>query len=581
MTAIIEIYGPQVLASEQIHAEKHRHPGETFPQAMRRIASALKDNDHHEAEFYQAILNMRFAPGGRVQSAIGSPHNITAYNCFVSGRIEDSFVDGPGSIMQRATEAATTLRMGGGNGYNFSSLRPRGWEIKGIRSNSSGPLSFIEIFNGIGNAANSAGNRNGAQMGVLNIDHPDIYEFIEAKQNPDRFRRFNFSMGVWDDFMEAKYAGKTYWLKWGDQKVKEIDPAELWDEALRSTWDWGEPGVLFLDTINRMNPLYYCEYIDATNPCGEQPLPPNGACLLGSFNLTRYISQDAHGQFYFRWGLFVHDIPFVVRAMDNVIDRTRYPLPAQEQEAKSKRRMGLGIMGLANAAEALGFPYGSPRFLDFEAEVLDTLRDHAYVASAWLAAEKGSFPLYDADLYSKGEFFKTLSPWTQDHIKRFGLRNSHLLSIAPTGTLAFTHDNISSSIEPVTWYEQERDVQTKEGKKTVILEDYGHRVFGVKGKLIEDVTIDEHLNVLAIAAARVDSAVSKTCNVSPNMPWDEFKKVYDHAWELNCKGITTFNPGGKRMGILRAKEQKEETVAVNTEGSACTFDPISGRTSCE
>lgn len=571
--------GPQTPACDQVHSEKHRLPGENWREAMNRQAAALKDNDHHFHEYRAVIMDMRFAAGGRVQAAMGSGRNTTAYNCYVGGTIADSFTDGEGNIMQRAAETAATMRMGGGMGNNFSTLRPRGAMIKKLGAQSAGPLPFINIFDGLTHATCSSGHRRGAQMGTFDISHPDIFEFVHAKQNSDKFTGLNFSVGVYDDFMEAKYAQKPYALRFEGQVYREIDPLELWEQIMRSTWDWGEPGVLFLDTINRMNPLWYCEVLRATNPCGEQPLPPYGACLLGSFNLTRYVTKNLYsGTYSFDMEQFKDDIPHVVRAMDNVVDRSRYPLPQQEQEAKNKRRMGLGITGLANAAEALGCPYGSPSFIAFECEVMDTLRDHAYAASARLAAEKGSFPLYDAGLYQQGKFFETLSPWVQELIRKYGLRNSHLLSVAPTGTMSFTLDNISSGIEPVFSYDQDRDINFPDGKRTVNVTDYGVAFLGVKGKKCERVTIDEHLAVLAAAAKRVDSAVSKTCNVSPDMPWDEFKAVYDKAYHLGCKGVTTFNPAGKRFGVLRSAD-KVETVEERAE--ACTFDPVSGRKSCE
>lgn len=589
--------GPQIPACDQVHAEKHRLPGESFREGANRVAAALKDDDKHFHLLREILLGMRFAGGGRVQASMGSGRNTTAYNCFVGGDIADSFVDDEGNIMDRAKETARTMRMGGGMGNNFSTLRPKGALIKKLGSTSSGPMHFINIFDAVGKATSSSGHRRGAQMGVLDVNHPDIFEFVLAKQNQDKYTGLNFSVGVYDDFMEAKYAQKPYALRFGGQVYKEIDPLELWEQMMRSTWDWGEPGVLFLDTINRMNPLWYCELLKATNPCGEQPLPQHGACLLGSFNLTRYIYRDFAGNYAFDWEQFERDIPHIVRAMDNVVDRSRYPMPEQEWEAKNKRRMGLGATGLANAGEVLGFPYGSPDFITFEKKVLDTLRDHTYAASARLAKEKGSFPLYDAKLYSQGKFFQTLSPWVQELIKQCGLRNSHLLSIAPCGTMSFTLDNVSSGIEPVSFYEQDRDINFPDGKRTVTVLDYGVQFFGVKGKTIADVTIDEHLAVLAAAAERVDSAVSKTCNVPSNMPWEDFKKVYDRAWELGCKGVTTFNPGGKRFGILRQAEKKlEQAISVNLvvphtnelvknvvapEAAACTFDFVTGRKSCE
>lgn len=564
--------GPQVPECERTHADKHRLPGESFREGANRVASSLKDNDEHFHQFRNILLDMRFAAGGRVQASIGAGRNTTAYNCFVGDDIEDSFVDDEGSIMQRAAETAGTMRMGGGVGNNFSSLRPRGALIKKLGSTSSGPMPFMQIFNAVGLATSSSGHRRGAQMGVLDISHPDIVEFILAKQNKDAFTGFNFSMGVTDEFMEAKYARKSFKLRHGGQTYKEVDANELWEIAMRSTWDWGEPGVLFLDTINRMNNLWYCEILRATNPCGEQPLPRNGACLLGSFNLTRYIYRNLVGRYEFDWDLFIQDIYDVVRAMDNVIDRTTYPREAQRLEAKNKRRMGLGVFGLANALEALGFFYGSRDFVEFEARIFDTLRDHAYAASAILAKEKGVFPLYNKEKYLQGKFIQTLSPWVREIIEMYGIRNSHLLSVAPTGTMAFTYDNASSSIEPVFSYEQERDIMDQHGKRTEVIQDYGYRVFGVRGKRCQDVTIDEHLAVLSTAANRVDSAVSKTCNVPGNIPWEDFKRVYDRAYELGCKGVTTFNPTGKRFAVLRSRDE---------EPTSCVIDLKTGRKSCE
>lgn len=581
-------FGPQVPECERTHADKHRLPGESFVQASTRLARGLADNETHAEAFQDILLTMRFAPGGRIQASIGSGRNTTAYNCFVGDDIADSFVEDEGNIMDRAKDTAATMRMGGGMGNNFSSLRPRGAIIHKLGSTSSGPLPFMRIFDSVGLATSSSGHRRGAQMGVLDICHPDVLEFIKAKQNDTDFKGFNFSLGVYDDFMEAKYAGKTYDLKFGGKVYRTVDAAELWEEAMRSTWDWGEPGVLFLDTINKWNNLWYCEILRATNPCGEQPLPRLGACLLGSFNLTRYIYR--HGNTYaFNWTQFIEDIYDVVRAMDNVIDRTTYPLPGQELEAKNKRRMGLGVFGLANALEAMGMPYGSAEFVKMEAQILDTLRDHSYAASALLAKEKGSFPLYDETKYLQGKFIKTLPDWVRALIKKHGIRNSHLTSIAPTGTMAFTHDNASSSIEPVFSYTQERDILDQYGKRTEIIQDYGIKAFSTYGKRCQDVTIDEHLAVLSTAAHRVDSAVSKTCNVPGTMPWNEFKKVYDRAWELGCKGVTTFNPTGKRFAVLRSKDDEvahmkegiKEVMQEVKELTSCIVDFTTGRKSCE
>ena len=556
---------------DEIHATKYRAKGETFREWSARVASALKDNDEHYRAFRDALLNQRFLPAGRVQAAMGSPRQVTPYNCFVSGTIPDSMA----GIMDRLKEAAQTMRLGGGIGYDFSTLRPSGDMIASLDSTSSGPISFMGIFDALCKTIMSAGMRRGAMMGVLRVDHPDIENFIHAKQNTTELTGFNISVAITDDFMEAVVHDEMFDLKFDGRVYKKVNARLLWEEIMRSTWDWAEPGVLFIDRINEMNNLWYCETIAATNPCAEQPLPPYGACLLGSFDLTKYIGKDLGG-FTFNWEQFKADIPVVVRAMDNVVDRAVYPLPEQELEAKQKRRMGLGITGLANAGEALGFPYASGNFLRFMRDVLETLRDGAYRTSIELAKEKGPFPKFDTLLLKSG-FAETLPDDIREGIATHGLRNSHLLSIAPTGTISLAAGNISSSIEPVFAHEFERDIIWEGGKRREKVYDYGVKVFDVRGRSAAELTANEHLDVLALAYHYVDSAVSKTCNVSPSMPWDDFKNIYLEAWRRGCKGCTTFNPGGKRMGILNAPSAEP----AGEQGSACYIDPDTGRKTCE
>lgn len=569
--------GPTQPFSDELHQQKYRLEGESFREAMNRVAAGLKDDDAHFHEFRDILMDMRFMPAGRIQAAIGSGRNTTPYNCYVSGTIADSYTDGDGSIMQRAAEAAATMRMGGGIGYDFSTLRPKGDLIVKLQSRSSGPISFMEIFDAVCRCTSSSGHRRGAQMGVLRIDHPDILEFVHAKQNESFLRGFNISIAVTDEFMVAKRDGKPFQLRFGGRVYREVDPNELWDAVMRSTWDWAEPGVLFIDRINEMNNLHYCETIAATNPCGEQPLPPFGACLLGSFNLVRYLQRDMLG-WTFDWDGYARDVAPVVRAMDNVVDRARYPMPQQEHEAKSKRRMGLGVTGLANAGEALGMPYGSAEFLAFTRRVLTVLRDESYRTSARLAQEKGPFPLYSNE-YLDSKFVRTLPEDIQGLIEFYGIRNSHLTSIAPTGTISLCADNISSGLEPVFSYGMERTVIEFEGPRKELIEDYGVRVFGVRGRRSSEVTVAEHVAVLAVATELVDSAVSKTCNVDGRVSWEEFKRVYDSAWELGCKGITTYRADGKRGGVIVAKD--DDTGGAQEEAASCTIDPESGRRSCE
>lgn len=578
---MIKEYGPELPISKEIYAMKYLGKGETFKEAMTRIADTLKDNEEHYQNFRDALLYQRFLPAGRVQAAVGAPRSVTPYNCYVSGTIEDSF----DSIMDMAKEAATTMRLGGGIGYDFSTIRPRGDLITSLDSKASGPISFMDIFNSVCGTVASAGHRRGAQMGVLRVDHPDVEEFIRSKNNTTRLTNFNISVGITDKFMEAVKNDDDFDLVFKGRTYKTVKAKRLWDELMRSTWDWAEPGVLFIDKMNRKNNLWYCETIAATNPCGEQPLPPYGACLLGSFNLVKYIVPVYHYQitengtllgYEFDYEAFKHDIPHVVRAMDNIVDRAIYPLKKQEEEAKSKRRMGLGITGLANAGEILGYPYGSKDFLDFTEEVLKTLRDTAYRTSVSLAIEKGPFPLFDERLLDS-EFALSLPENIREDIKKYGLRNSHLTSIAPTGTISLAADNISSAIEPVFNHKYTRRVITFDGEQTELVEDYAARVYGVNGRTANEVTADEHAGVLIRASKFVDSSCSKTCNVGRGVTWEEFKDIYMKAWEGGASGCTTFREEGKRFGILNSSTQEEP----EDTGTACYIDPSTGMRVCD
>ena len=597
-----ELLGPKTEAANMVHAEKYRAKGETFREAMNRIAAATQDNHDHYMNFREILLDMRFMPAGRIQAAMGSLKTITAYNCFVMGTIHDSFTDGPTqeeinslpegvfppeSIMDTAKFAAMTMRQGGGVGYDISTLRPSGDMIKGVQSMTDGPMAFAPIYDAVCRATSSAGNRRGAQMLVMRSDHPDIEAFIRAKHVADKnipyhmrpLRGFNMSIAVTDELMEAVDKGSPYTLKFGGRDYREVDSLALWEMIMRSTYDWAEPGVLFIDTINRMNNLWYCENIAATNPCGEQPLPPYGACLLGSINAVKYLVKNASGQYHFDWDLLNHDIPHIVRAMDNVIDRTRYPLKNQEIEAKNKRRMGLGITGLANALEAMGMPYGSHLFLDFEAKLMKFIANKCYQASALLAKEKGSFKLFDKEKYLAGQFIQTLEEDTIGMIDSFGIRNSHLTSVAPTGTISFSADNISSGIEPVLAYQQKRRVIMPEGPIVVDLEDYGVSFLGTRGKTVDYVTPKEHVDVLVTAQRYVDSAVSKTCNVPTNIGWDDFKDIYRAAYLAGAKGCTTYRPAGNYDEVIKAADEKKADEAQEkdfAEGEACGFDPVTG-----
>ncbi len=607
--------GPQLAFSDSMHSEKYRGPQETFRDYGYRVAAALKDDDDHFKHFSHLLLEQFFLPAGRIQAAAGALWEVTPYNCFVSGTIEDSMVDGNGSIMGRLSEAAATMRMGGGIGYDFSTLRPSRDLIRTQHTYASGPVSFMSIHDSLCKTIASAGHRRGAQMAVLRIDHPDIEMFINAKHpspeqrvlwelveqitDPsDRMRAwkalqktlpltaFNMSIAVTDEFMRCLAEGKSFPLQFDGRVYRHVDPRALWEMIMRSTWDWGEPGVLFIDTINRMNNLWYCEKIAATNPCGEQPLPPHGACLLGSMNLVKYIKMEGRRRL-FDWDRFAADIPCVVRAMDNVIDQAKYPTYEQKKEAQRKRRIGIGVTGMANCIESM-IPggYGSPDFVRLEDMILRRLTRECYLASIQLAREKGSFKLFDKASYLAGDFIATLEHDIHEGIAQHGIRNSHLTSIAPTGTISLCADNVSSGLEPVFAYAFNRKINTADGVIYEDVEDYGLRVFGTRGKISEFVSVQEHLDVLCAAQVHVDSAVSKTCNVSGSVKWDEFKELYVEAWRRGAKGLTTFRLDGKRAGIFTVKGDDSlpsptDLVAHADPAAMCHIDAVTGRKECD
>jgi ribonucleoside-diphosphate reductase alpha chain len=424
-------------------------------------------------------------------------------------------------------------------------------------------------------------------MATLRVDHPDIMEFVTAKSNEHNLTQFNMSVLVTDKFMWAVEEDEDFDLVFDGRVYETISARHLWDTILRNTWDWAEPGVIFIDQVNRMNNLWYVENISATNPCGEQPLPEYGACLLGSFNLTRYLKDDENWGFFFEFDRLVADIPHVVRAMDNVIDETTYPLYQQQIEAKNKRRMGLGITGLANVLGVLGIEYGSKDSQLFLHQIMETITTDCYKASVDLAKEKGAFPLFDADKYARGNFIKKLPDWLQEDIYQYGIRNSHLTSIAPTGTISLVANNVSSGIEPVFSRQYERTVKTVDGSFVETVEDYALREWGMECKTADQVTVDEHVDMLLAAQEWVDSAVSKTCNVGNDVTWEEFKGIYNKAFYGGAKGCTTFRPAGKRFGILNAsasediieEENKDDETVI--KGGACYIDQETGIRSCE
>lgn len=558
-------------------APKYLEEGETFKDGMTRIARTLGDDEEHVQTCREILISRRFLPAGRIQSSIGAVKNTTAFNCYVSRTIHDSM----SGIMEALSEAAETMRLGGGDGFDFSTLRPKGALIKRLGSTSSGPISFMKIWDAMCDTIKSAGHRRGAMMATMRIDHPDIEEFITCKQTKGVLTNFNISVLVTDEFMESLRTNTPFDLKFDGVIYKTVNPRALWDKIMRNTWDHAEPGVLFIDTINKKNNLYYCEEIAATNPCGEQPLPPNGACLLGSFNLTQYVGlfeqSDGSVEPLLNYAQLAKDIYPIVRMMDNVIDNTTYPLLDQEMEAKAKRRMGIGITGLANALEFLGYRYGSEDAVKFTEKIMAFIRDHCYMASIELAKEKGPFPAFIKEKYLNGQFIQTLPKDIRESISNHGIRNSHLLSVAPTGTISLWAGNISSGIEPVFASEYSRTVIMPGNdltRKDFIVTDYALRGWGLSCPTADEITAKEHIDMLVAASKFVDSACSKTCNVGDDVTYEEFKELYMMAYEGGASGCTTFRPAGFRRGVLNKIEKPIE------EGEACFIDPLTGERSC-
>lgn len=552
--------------SRIIDEQKYQENKEGHEAKCWRIAYALGDNEKHTRDFYDALLNQRVLLAGRQQAAVGAIRQTTAFNCFVSAKIEDDFDD----ILDKAKQAGQTMRLGGGIGMDFSTLRPKGDLIRTLGSTSSGPLSFMEIWDSVCQTVLSAGHRRGAMMGVMRVDHPDIELFIDYKTQTGKLTNFNISVLVTDEFMTAVKEDDTFDLVFNGRVYKTIYAKALWEKIMHNNYDWAEPGVLFIDTINRMNNLYYCETISATNPCGEQPLPPNGACLLWSLNLTKYIlGKD------FDYDLMRVDIINGVRAVDNVIDETIFPLEAQEIEAKNKRRMGLGITGLANALEMIGISYGSPEAVKTTEDIMKFITNEAYKASSIIALEKGSFPLFDKDKYLSSNFVKKLDKDVLEMIEENGIRNSHLTSIAPTGTISLVADNISSGIEPPFALVYERKVNLEDGtQETFTVEDYAYKFAGVTGVTSSELSPEQHIDMLCAAQKWVDSSVSKTTNVPNDTDFSKFKEIYLRAYEGGAKGCTTYRAGCKREGVLSNNSISSE------EGAACFINPDTGEKDC-
>ena len=558
--------------SEQIWDMKYRLKDgdgavndETVEDSWHRVASALasveEDPSQWEPVFYEALSDFKFLPAGRILAGAGTDRSVTLFNCFVMGTIPDSM----SGIFDMLKEAALTMQQGGGIGYDFSTIRPVGAVVKGVAADASGPLSFMDVWDAMCRTIMSAGARRGAMMATLRCDHPDIEAFIAAKQDAVRLRNFNLSVLVTDPFMDAVKADRDWDLVFDGKVYRTVNARDLWDQIMQATYDYAEPGVIFIDRINQKNNLYYAETIAATNPCGEQPLPPYGACLLGSVNLAKFVWYPYEEKAHVCLTSLRETVRTAVRMMDNVVDASRFPLDAQAAEAQAKRRIGLGITGLADALMMVGATYGSEEAVALTEEWTKAIAEEAYLTSAGLAAEKGAFPLFDKDRYLAGETMQAMPEEVRKAVAEKGIRNALLTSIAPTGTISLYAGNVSSGIEPVFAHSYNRKVTLRDGSKTEEeVVDYAAKMWReVKGdKAFPDhfVTAQSlapiaHVRMQAAAQKWIDSSISKTINCPEDISFDDFKAVYMEAWDQGCKGCTTYRPNAVTGSVLSVSEK--------------------------
>ena len=587
---------PDALAPQQISEdvlqEKYLKPGEhTLHDLYARVARALASVEPaaRQHEFETRFLDNLYAGAigaGRIMSAAGSGIQATLINCFVQpvgDCIQGMDDDGYPGIYEALREAAETMRRGGGVGYDFSRIRPKGAHVRGTASVASGPCSYINVFDQSCATVESAGARRGAQMGVLRIDHPDVVEFITAKRTPGRWNNFNVSVAVTDEFLQAVEHDRLWQLvhraqpgtehlalgahqrEDGQWVYQSVPARELWDTVMRSAYDFAEPGILFLDRINHDNNLRAIEAISATNPCGEQPLPPYGCCDLGPLILTQFVRNpfDQAGPASFDFEAFTRSAALQVRALDNVLELTHWPLPQQRQEAQAKRRIGVGFTGLGDALVMLGLRYDSAPGREMAARIAMSLRDATYQASVELAQERGAFPLFEASAYlAEGTFASRLPASIQQAIRQHGIRNSHLLSIAPTGTvsLAFA-DNASNGIEPAfSWTYTRKKRQADGSTQSYEVQDHAWRVYQSLGgdtsqlpaSFVSALEMSAHDHIAMMQAVQpfVDTAISKTVNVPADYPYEEFKNLYLQAWRARLKGLATYRPNAILGAVL-------------------------------
>jgi ribonucleoside-diphosphate reductase alpha chain len=546
---------------------------ETVEDTWRRVARTLAaveapaDRARWEETFYDVMAGYRFLPAGRILAGAGTGRSVTLFNCFVMGTLDDSM---PG-IFQGLKEAALTLQQGGGIGHDFSSLRPSGAPVAGVGADASGPLSFMDVWDAMCRTIMSAGSRRGAMMATLRCDHPDIEAFVDAKRDPKRLRNFNLSVLVTDAFMAALETDADWPLVFAGETCKVVKARALWDRIMRATYDSAEPGVVFIDRVNEANNLGYCETIHATNPCGEQPLPPYGACLLGSVNLASLVRAPFDDEASLDLEELDRTVAVAVRMMDNVIETSNYPLPEQAREAKAKRRIGLGLTGLADALAMSGLRYGSEAAAAQAQSWMAAVESAAYAASVALARERGAFPLFEADAYLASGHVRGLPEPLRRDIAKHGIRNALLTSIAPTGTISLFAGNVSSGVEPVFALRYERKVLLADGSHRVepvedrALSLYRKR-FGAEAELpdyfvtAQTLQPADHLRMQAALQAHVDSSISKTINCPASIAFEDFKAVYARAYELGLKGCTTYRPNPITGAVLSSSDAPASQV---------------------
>ena len=553
----------------------------TIADTWRRVAAAAAAAEPEAARagwatrFEAAMAGYRFIPAGRILAGAGTDRSVTLFNCFVMGTIEDDLA----AIFENLKEAALTMQRGGGIGYDFSTLRPKDAPVKGIGALASGPLSFMDVWDAMCRTIMSAGHRRGAMMATLSCSHPDIEAFIDAKRESGRLRMFNLSVLVSDAFMTAVEADRSWPLTFDGQVYKTVQARDLWDRIMRATYAYAEPGVIFIDRINARNNLHYCETIAATNPCGEQPLPPYGACLLGSINLAALVESPFTGAARIDMTALAELTATAVRLLDNVIDISPFPLEAQAHEARAKRRIGLGVTGLADALIMMRARYGSAASLKLAGTWLAAIQRAAYRASVALAKEKGAFPLFDSDAFMKSATVQGLDEDTRASIAAHGIRNALLTSIAPTGTISLFADNVSSGIEPPFSLSYTRKVLLADGShREEQVEDYAYRLykekFGADAALpdyfvtAQTLKPDDHLAMQAAAQAHVDASISKTINVPEDTSFEAFRHVYEKAYAMGLKGCTTYRPNAVTGAVLAVEPAAAPQTAAPPQPSA-------------